>query len=67
MESGLSISSKGRGKAKEKDHKEAPKGIDLYHRARKETPFSLPSIYIWHAFRIYNNKSRLWATSRMEP
>ena len=27
MESGLSTSSKGRGKAKEKDHKEAPKVI----------------------------------------
>ena len=67
MESGLSISSKGRGKAKEKDHKEAPKGIDLYHRARKETPFSLPSIYIWHAFRIYNNKSRLHPTRCPEP
>lgn len=57
VESGLSTSSKGRGKAKEKDHKEAPKaGIDLYHRARKEAPFFLPSIYMARLTNIIKKK-----------
>ena len=58
MESGLSTSSKGRGKAKEKDHKEAPKR-DLYHRARKETPFSLPSIYMARFTNIIESKGSI--------
>ena len=64
VESGLSTSSKGRGKAKEKDHKEALKapmaGTDLYHRARKEAPFFLPSIYMARLTNIIK-RSRGWS------
>ena len=55
MESGLSTSSKGRGKAKEKDHKEAPKVITEGDRGSTSTIgrgkrplFPFPQ-YIWHA------------------
>jgi len=48
VESGLSTSSKGRGKAKEKDHKGAPKviGDRPLQSGEERDPFSLPSIYM---------------------
>lgn len=50
MESGLSISSKGRGKAKEKDHKEAPKviGDRPLPSGEERDPF-FPSLNIYMA------------------
>lgn len=58
MESGLSTSSKGRGKAKEKDHFEAPKVITEGYRGSTSTIgrgkiplFPFPQ-YIWHALQI---------------
>ncbi|KAK8538879.1 hypothetical protein V6N12_034586 [Hibiscus sabdariffa] len=48
VESGLSTSSKGQGKAKEKDHKGAPKviGDRPLQSGEERDPFSLPSIYM---------------------
>lgn len=48
VESGLSTSSKGRGKAKEKDHKEGPKviGDRPLPSGEERDPLSLPSRYM---------------------